>query len=39
MMETTNILWGSMPIFSAKQLLATAPNICWGDLAVERQSA
>ena len=38
MIDTTNIRWGSMPVFSAKYVLATAPNICWGDLAVDRQS-
>ena len=38
MMDTTNIRWGSMPIFSAKYVFATAPNICWGDFAVDRQS-
>ena len=36
MTEITRILWGSTPIRSAKKLFATAPNIAWGDFAVER---
>ena len=36
MMETMTICLGSMPIFSAYQVLMVAPNICWGDLQVER---
>ena len=38
MMETLKILSGSTPMRLAKQALATAPNICWGLLAVESRS-
>ena len=38
MIETTKRRLGSIPTFLAKKLFATAPNICWGDLAVERLS-
>ena len=33
--ETTKMSSGRLPIFSAKYVLATAPNICCGDLHVE----
>ena len=38
MMDTLKILDGSTPIRLAKLLLTTAPNICWGLLAVDRRS-
>ena len=36
MTETQKIFLGSTPIFSAKYVFVTAPNICWGLFAVER---
>ena len=36
MMLTTTRSLGSMPSFWAYQVLAMAPNICWGDLQLER---
>ena len=36
MMDTQQIFAGSTPSFSAMYVLAMAPNICWGDFAVER---
>ena len=34
-MDTQQIFSGSTPSFWANQLLATLPNICWGDLALD----
>lgn len=36
--DTKKISCGSQPIFSAKNVLTTAPNICCGDLQVDRFS-
>ena len=38
MMPTTKMSLGSSPIRLAYQVLVRAPNICWGDLQVERFS-
>ena len=35
-METTKIFFGSANLFREVKLFAMAPNICWGDLAVDR---
>ena len=35
MMDTQQIFSVSTPSFWANQLLATLPNICWGDLALD----
>ena len=38
-MDTEKIFFGSMPFFSAYQVFIIAPNICCGDLQLERFSS